>query len=423
MKKTIFLCLILLFANVETINATGNDVTRYEFDEYTIQLDRFYTDEGERGYYVDKLGEETFTITLFIDNAWIDAHGVSVIDDSIVIYGTLHQIDGATFYDAYWVTLNQQGDVIYEYQDDFGELEFVDDVWKFDDHWYFRVNHAYRRDRGPAFFQYTFYVYDEHYQYINHVEMHDEIKNQLVTDELYFFSLDYDHYYEGAIDYRLKLYKPEDSLNIQDEDYIGALYLPVINEAVLNGQPVSNGVLVDYPGYYNLEYNSETYYFTVHPMIDGVEDEGIYSDDVIIEFSGGNAYLNDDVYASGEVIDTPGYYRFIIYGVNQYERELSFKIDAGIEGVENLETYQSPLDIKFNGLGYLNNEFVESPLVVDEPGEYVLQVEGNNSYSEVVHFVIEDHQDKTSFVHFVQQYDGVVLIVVGAVALVYLKKK
>ncbi|MEC9485677.1 MAG: hypothetical protein UMR38_07360 [Candidatus Izemoplasma sp.] len=424
MKKIIFLLCLMCVVITHGEVSYADLYETYEFESFTIETERFGTEQGERGYYLTKRGNSPFETTILIDNAWVDIRGMKEIDELLVIYGDVHYLEADTFYDAYVLIMNKQGDIVHEYIDDYGNMEIVDDVFKIDDVWIFRTHQTKRTTERPEFLQYVFRSFDLTFTYLDEFTVERKILIESVEDELYVFSYDTLDYYQAAIDEQFNFYEYNTPLDIEENaQYHGSVYLPVINEATLNGNVISNGYKVSTPGYYELVYNQNTYTFTIEAQVSGIEDGGIYQDAVSIDVNHNEAYLNDDLYVSQDKISSPGNYTFEVRGANGYKKVWQFQITSKITGVVNNQTYQRPLQIEFDGHGYLNNQYVESPLLVDDPGEYVLQIKGENSYLETIHFQIEAKEKETNWIHFIQQYDIFVFIAVGISSIIYLKKK
>ena len=64
-----------------------------------------------------------------------------------------------------------------------------------------------------------------------------------------------------------------------------------------------------------------------------------------------------------------------------------------MEGIVNDHTYFEPVEILFNGEGFLNNQLVTSPLIVTDAGEYILKLRGDNNYLETYYFQIDTETD------------------------------
>jgi len=58
--------------------------------------------------------------------------------------------------------------------------------------------------------------------------------------------------------------------------------------------------------------------------------------------------------------------------------------------INNGETYDTGIKISFNGEGYLNDELVISPIVINNPGEYCLIIYGNSGERKVINFKVKN---------------------------------
>jgi hypothetical protein len=186
---------------------------------------------------------------------------------------------------------------------------------------------------------------------------------------------------------------------------------------------VEHGVRIDFPGHYILQYDGFDYQFTVEPTISGVDDLASYNEPVTPFITSGKLFLNDDLFVSGSTISDPGYYELTIQGINGYQKVISFTITSHLSGVVHNQTYQEPVEMTFNGTGYLNNGFITSPFRVEDPGEYVLTIEGKNTYKETYYFAIMEPPKAYTMMDFLRQYDLVILGVTIVGGLLVLKKK
>ena len=110
-------------------------------------------------------------------------------------------------------------------------------------------------------------------------------------------------------------------------------------------------------------------------------------------------------------------------GVNGYQKEINFTINATVEGVLNNQVYDDQVVIQFEGEGYLNNTYVESPYTVAENGDYILKVRGEGNYLETYNFQVETEEKKSTVIDFIQKYDVIFLGVVMIGGGIILKKK
>ncbi len=205
--------------------------------------------------------------------------------------------------------------------------------------------------------------------------------------------------------------------------FTGSIYIPFLNEALLNNTPVANGVFIDQPGYYELLWNEQQFSFTVDPIIEGVEDGAVYSSPIRPKVSSGSLMLDTKRFISGQLIDRPGNYRLLINGVEGYIKTLQFTITSNMQGIVNNGKYTDEVQITFNGDGYLNNGYVTSPLIISEKGEYLLQVKGEGGYSEQYAFTIEQDLESLTFASFLRDYDLIIFGITLISGFIVLKKK
>lgn len=424
MKKVVFYCILFLLGwnTVPQSNAILGNGT-YEFDTYDITLDYFRDEQKVRGYYINKYGELPFSITYQREVGWIELDNVAELDGNHVFMGRLHDEEGLPFYKGFFMIYSPEGEFI---QEVIIEKEVdVNVKWMFEvDNLYIAVMAGSQMDDERLLDRYYIVVYDKEFQVLDEIETSGYYTDVIATDQLLLYNTNYDEEYDGGFTSNLEHILPNDALLIgTDEVFEDQVYIPFINEAILNGEVVQNGVLIDYPGYYTLEYQDHTYNFSVSAKVIGIEDGGIYQEEVQLLFDAGKAYLNDDLVASGEVIDEPGLYNLRIEGLGGYMDEYSFTIDAHVEGVMNNQDYTDEVTVDFNGTGYLNDTYITPPYTVTEPGEYVLTITGENDYRDTYYFTVTEEESTHTVVDFLQTYDLVLLGVTVVSGLLILKKK
>ncbi len=423
MKKTVFLfLLVLIFSTSKPVGAVNDNV--YQFDDYEIRVDLYSNDNNGRGYYIEKLGENPFVLNVIYDNIWLTINNVKEIDGNHVFYGYSHVIDSDDYYDTFMIVLDPQGNQIYQETNDYGDLDAVHDVVEIDNVILVHYNEYYDDGFDILFLQNNIKIYDHEYNLLDEITTYNEYGNVSSTDQLYLYSFNEDNIWEGAFTSDLNIITIDESLDIPTGSvYHDEITILFLNDAILNNQIVSNGVTIDYPGNYELTYYDFTYKFIVVPTLTGIEDDAVYNQPVSANITAGNVYLNNDLYVSGTVIDKPGNYQLQIIGSNNYVEEYNFTITSNISGVLHNQTYNDPVEIEFEGKGYLNNTYIESPHTVVDEGEYILRIQGENNYLETYYFDVTAPEDETSLVSFVQKYDVIFLAVVVVSGGLILKKK
>ena len=132
--------------------------------------------------------------------------------------------------------------------------------------------------------------------------------------------------------------------------------------------------------------------FTINVRIDGVKDGEHYQDAVCPSINSDQILLNGNAYESGTVISAIGYHKIKISGAGGYEKEISFTIDAVIDGVTNNSVYQEAITPTINTDNLtLNGADYDSGTTVSTIGNYVLVVSGENGYKVEIAFTIADN--------------------------------
>lgn len=185
-----------------------------------------------------------------------------------------------------------------------------------------------------------------------------------------------------------------DLLGIDNKDVVdGEVLLLFAGEAQLNHITIKAPYKIEIPGHYTLVLNRQYTRFTLNPVVSGVQAKTVYIKPVQIQYEFGQAYLNEEPYASSQTIEKPGNYVFGFYD-EAYTYEIPFTLTANVQGVRHLERYQDSVYIEFLGEGYLNNQFIQSGFEITDPGRYTLKVFGASGYLETHLFEIEEDASK-----------------------------
>ncbi|MFW6318927.1 MAG: hypothetical protein ACOC1L_01950, partial [Bacillota bacterium] len=76
-----------------------------------------------------------------------------------------------------------------------------------------------------------------------------------------------------------------------------------------------------------------------------------------------------------------------------YEKRIDFTVLSSVSGVYNNQIYDSKRTLTFNGVGYLNNTYIETGHTVNKPGIYTLDILGDNDYRETLQFEIRSIEE------------------------------
>ncbi len=421
MRKIVFLFVMSCFMSV---SSTAADSWEYEEDDYKIILTSSRNDDGYIEYNIRKIGSNPFVLDWSIDEHHVYFKGVKEVDGNHVLYGSIKEKSlDPEIYDVYILVLSKKGEVLHEFSYDCGHDDHVLNVYDFNgminiETW---SNDEFA-DRQTSFFM-ELRRFDYEYNFIDYVRVDEYYIYSYVNNGYFFFGNNENHNYV-LIDKDLSVFEDNDHLDMDSGTvYSDTVRIPTVNEAILNGEAISAGIEINYPGIYELEYNDYLYKFTVEPTLGGIEDGVVYDAPVTPLFKSGNAMLNGSAFVSGTVIDQPGSYTLSIEGIGGYQKSVSFLISSNIDGVFNNQTYTEDLEINFSGIGYLNNVHMTSPINISEPGEYILKIQGENDYLESYYFQIEEPESGNSMIDIVQKYDFVLFGIVLVVSIFVLRKK
>lgn len=423
MKRVIFF-MVLFVCLFTTTDVNAATTHTYQFDEYEIRATTTLVD-GNRGYELNKIGKDPFSLLFTYPESTVHINNITEIDGNHVIYGYIHYSGANTYYEGFITILSPSGEeldhMIYDYDTD----EDVRFVHAMDNVIIVAVVSVEKNDRDQYdFLRYSIHTYDYNYTPLETFDIYQEIETFYPMDSMLLFNFNYDTLYDLGITNNLELIYPDDPLPIeQDQQFTDTVSIPFLNSGVLNGEEVFHGVEITTPGYYDLLYDGYTYHFEVLPNVSGVEDGGVYNEPVTPLISSGRVYLDQDLFSSGITISEPGEYHLVIQGKGGYQEQISFTITTDLEGITHNTIYQQPVELSFQGTGYLNNGYITSPYIVEEPGEYMLRIEGENEYRETYFFTIDDPAPQYTLIDFLKQFDLAILGVTLLSGFLILKKK
>jgi len=423
MKKAIFLlCLIIFTLSFNEVKGIFNDKT-FEYEDFNIVLDNFYM-PGSGGVTIEKTGVNPFYTTLYYSGESFIINSILRTENNIILYGSNHVHGEDTYYDALFIVIDYDGNLINKTTVDYGDLEEVVGAYFIDEILIIHTVKSYDVGSDFIFENNYFSAYDTEYNLITTIENGTEIEKITYNDRYILLDYERDYIIDIALRNDLSYLLPSDIIDIYDNEiFINEVQIEFLNDAFLNGELVQNGIIINYPGNYTLNHNLSQYNFVVEPLISGFEDNQVYNTSVTPYISSGNVILNNDIFVVGTEISKPGNYELSINGINDYLESYNFTITSNMEGITNNQIYNDTVEISFNGEGYLNNQFVTSPLLVAEEGDYILKISGENNYLETYYFQIIEDEENVSIVDFVQKFDILILVVTLLTGGIILKKK
>ncbi len=165
----------------------------------------------------------------------------------------------------------------------------------------------------------------------------------------------------------------------------------------LNGQEVDDHTRVYLVGNYTLVvkgtngYTNE-YHFTIGPDLKNVTNEGIYNSSIAPVINAETIYLNGEAFVSGTSVANVGHHVLKIEGVGGYTHEITFTIDANIQGVENGGQYVTNVIPVFNhATATLDGKTFTSgtPILESQVGVHRLRIIGVGGYTKEYVFTVE----------------------------------
>ena len=192
--------------------------------------------------------------------------------------------------------------------------------------------------------------------------------------------------------------------------------------AMLNGAPYTSGTSITEEGEYifvltSLVGNINTYTFTIDKTapnfeISHINEQNYAFDNVSITWteSSASATLNGAYYSSGNLITKEGDYTIVLTDRAGNSSTYTFMIDKTAPEIkitykdeevslESGKSYYESLILNSNDTIYINGQKVDSGYVVEEPGEYTIEIVKDNGYSKVYTISIKAKQVEESVIN------------------------
>jgi hypothetical protein len=312
-------------------------------------------------------------------------NSLQVIGGDFVIDGTFLD-QTSRIYHPYYLVLSPQGDIKTHHRFIDPSQQDLSGIYPLKDGY---LIHLTQMDSSTEIFEKDILMVQQIHQ-----EKEDsffkEILNIKATEEGYHVYFKYDELSALFITMDGTFITGNDLIGVKNNESVeGNVILLFAGEAQLNRTSIKAPYQVEIPGHYTVVLNQQYTRFTVNPIVRGIQAKTVYTKPVQIQYEFGQAYLNDEPYASNQTIEKPGNYVFGFYD-DTYIYEIPFTLTANVQGIRHLERYQEPVYVEFLGEGYLNNQFIQSGLKITEPGRYTLKVFGASGYLETHLFEIED---------------------------------
>ena len=342
-------------------------------------------------------GLHTFEITRGDENIQYYPENIWVYEDHFYLTGYVIEITQETRHiHPFMIMISSSGDIDFEtimVDDDFTSIiNFI----PLEQGFFIHYRHHILNDTDDFEFKRDVVEYWENHIANQTYNFEERILRIEAQDGFVLLSTAYHGVYELMIDQDFNLLLEPTLYGVVDQGiYYDSVTLyfngPLYYEGILYNTPIT----WNHPGTYTFVHNQQTYVVTVHPTLHGVYDNMVTNKPVSIDYEVGMPFLNNQPYAPNELIDRPGHYT-LIFENKDYRYAIAFTITSQLQGVFDRQVYHDARQLTFQGEGYLNNQFIESGVVIHESGQYTLQIFGDNGYHEKHHFTIAlEPEDQT----------------------------
>ncbi|MFC0187194.1 Ig-like domain-containing protein [Fictibacillus aquaticus] len=171
--------------------------------------------------------------------------------------------------------------------------------------------------------------------------------------------------------------------------------------ALLNGLPYLSGTEIDSEGAYKFEvtdqignkYAADFVIDKTPPVVNGVEDNAVYNQAVVLTFNEGTATLNAEPFKSETKVEAEGTYTLIVIDPAGNQVSNSFTIDKtapNVMGAADNGLYNKDVTITFNeGTAELNGALISSGTIVKGEGTHKLVVSDKAGNKTAIQFTID----------------------------------
>jgi hypothetical protein len=407
MKKSMFFYFVLFFYlgfNIQTTQA----VTTEPCENMVIS-----ESSGVLYIYEDNI------LTLKIDDyREFNLSGYQCFNEGTYLFGSVHIDNQNPYYDGF-IGYYHDGIVNFEYID-LGYNELLHSLYLLDEELVVRLMVLDESGRDLVVIEERFIQLSENLEFGSYFILDHPIISIEQDHNRLMINDDYEQGSNFALYGDLSTLYPDDEIAVKDV-YEGEAEILFLNEAMINDLVYEHSAMIDYPGYYTFENDHQTSTFEVQPSIN-IIDGMVYVEPVEINLMSGQLFIDGVISPNQTTISSYGLHNLTINGINGYTKTLSFVIDYDVTGVQTNQIYTSDLHITFEGIGYLNHNFVTSPLDISDPGEYILEVVGTNDYTKRFAFEVTE-PDSFNISQIVEYLDVGIATVVVVVGILILRKK
>lgn len=387
MKRIVFLCFLALILLGSSKHLKAEDRTIFYANSTEIEV----IDYSLTAKKIVFSGEANFEVILGDSETLIDINGATFYEDTYLLYGYHNQNIINPDYDGFMIMYDQHGQELNRVIFNLEEQEEFIGVYQLNNKQIYHLRQSVTNPNGDHEHHFDYFLkFDDTYDGYDYTRFKEKMIRSEIIDEYLYLSHKHHGDYHVAFNHEFDVIYDGVLYGVVNYGtYYDSVDLTLLNGGYLNEDYIIKDISVNYPGYYVINYKDQISTFVLHPIINGIEANMITNEAVTIHVSSGYLRLNDDIYINQTPIDDPGYYVLTIEGINQYVQEIPFTLTSNLEGIYHNQRYNEPKTITFNGLAYLNNRLIESPHTIHESGSYTLTIFGENGYQETHQFEIE----------------------------------
>ena len=395
MKIIAFLCCVIVFGlQGVLIEASSGDVYAVLDSEVVVKR----VDNGSYYHLEIKVeGAYNFQLNYGDEDHRYYVNNVTTDGDHFIFYGYLSGARGTRHHHGYVLFVDGDGLVLSEDVFEFSDVEEVAAHYWLGDQLVFQVKESdVSTDKYVEVGNY-FVFFGKDFLRETVVNFEYKFNRVDVDNDVIYLAKEYHGSYDMAIDKFQEVYQGDIVYGLVNHGvYEESVSFYFINPLVFEGEVYRGSLEISYPGLYQLTYQGKQYQFTVNPVVSGIEVDGIYNQAVSFSVSSGRVLLNGELVVENEPVVGPGKYVVEVEGLNEYTVEIPFMITSQLQGVYHEQVYKQERQLTFFGRGFLNSQYIESGIIVSEPGHYTLEIYGDYDYKETVYFQIVETEDTGS---------------------------
>ncbi len=354
-----------------------------------------------------------------------DILGTLVLDDGVVFYGSkLVSTDDTRVYHGYMIKLDAAGEVLFEFTSDDDEQQEITHVIEYLSSLVIVMHQESEMHQDSV--KTTKFLWWENGE-LTHQETIDvvDFRTYAVIDDVLYLARRRSGHYDLTID----KYKEIDTTALRglahQQSYEGHVMFTALDPFQIGNQHYDAGShLIDYPGHYTFATTGQSLSFSVLPVLADLEHGGVYHEDITLDLSAGQLFVNGEAFPASGMLKAPGHYRIDIYGKHNFKRTYEVTRTHTLNGVEDGGIYHESRTVSFTGEAMLNGTPIANGTLIEQNGLHTLVITGVNGYEAVIEFEL-NQSNNTGFSKHLELGIGIVVsaVFIAGVSMLAIFKK